>query len=174
MLNAHFSLLTQLYWHSMRQGLCNDLSVRPSVCSICRRWRSETVPDAAAGLLLWARRAGDIDQQRRALGARQHGAACSRCEQWHVVSRRRMLNTNLLVLTLVLLALLVAHGVTTWRRHVSFPTTLSTLGSLSCMCYRVFLFGYRCVFFCVHIVILFQSYFSYTNHLCKQLRFVGF
>ena len=110
-------------------------TICPSVCSICRPLQQH----AAAGLLLWARQTRDIDQQRRALGARQHGAACSRCEQCHVVSRRRILNTNLLVLTLLLLALLVAQGVTTWGRHVHFPTTSSTVGSLSCMCYRVFI-----------------------------------
>jgi len=52
-------------------------SVRPSVCSI------RPLQQRAAGLLLWARRAGVIDrllQQRRAAGE---------CRQCHVVSVRR-------------------------------------------------------------------------------------
>jgi len=51
-------------------------SVRPSVCSI------RPLQHRAAGLLLWARRAGVIDrllQQRR---------AASECRQCHVVSVR--------------------------------------------------------------------------------------
>jgi len=45
----------------MRQGLCNGtvffhLSVRPSVCPI------HPLQQRAAGLLLWAMRAGDIDR----------------------------------------------------------------------------------------------------------------
>ena len=53
----------------MRQGLCNDtVSVRPSVCpSVCFIYRP--LHAAAAGSLLWARRAGDIDRQRWPLGA---------------------------------------------------------------------------------------------------------
>jgi len=53
--------------HCMRQGLCNDtVSVCPSVCAsvwpVLRHIRGR-----AAGLLLWARRAGDFDCQRRTL-----------------------------------------------------------------------------------------------------------
>ena len=54
--------------HSMRQGLCNctvsiRLSLRLSVCPICRPLHA-----AATGLLLWARRAGDIRRWRRSSG----------------------------------------------------------------------------------------------------------
>ena len=57
-------------------------SVRLSVCPIVRPPHS-----AAAGLLLWARRAGDSD---RLLHGRAHS---SKCEQCHVVISRRKLNT---------------------------------------------------------------------------------
>ena len=58
--------------------LCRRVgSVRPSVCLIIR------LPHvAAAGLLLWARRAGDVDRQRRPPGAQQqHGAQLHGAQQ---------------------------------------------------------------------------------------------
>ena len=62
----------------MRHGLCNDTgSVRPSVClSVCSLYR--LLQQRAAGLLLWARQAGDIDRQRRR--AQQQMRAVSRCQ----------------------------------------------------------------------------------------------
>ena len=67
--------------------MCLSISVDRS-----QQWR-------AAGLLLGAPRAGDIDQQRRAPSS--NGAAargrCSKAGQCHVYSRRRRLNTNLLL-----------------------------------------------------------------------------
>jgi len=100
----------------MRQGLCNGtvsvrLSVSPSVCpSVCPSYRP--LQQHAAGLLLWARWARDIDrllhghrrlqQARRAAaaGTQQHGApqhgGQQQGGQCHVYSRRRRLNTDLL------------------------------------------------------------------------------
>jgi len=46
---------------------------------------------AVAGLLLWARLAGDID---RLLHGRRSAAAAGECGQCHVVSVRRKLNTD--------------------------------------------------------------------------------
>ena len=83
------TLLTPPY---MRQRPYNGTkSVRLSVPSIDRRMHA-----AAAGLLLWARQAGDIDRQRRvaATERRSSTAISSRCEQCHVVSRRRKLNAT--------------------------------------------------------------------------------
>jgi len=55
----------------------------------------------AAGLLLWARREGDIDRllhgsRRPAATAHSSIAVSSKGEQCHVSSRRRKLNTDLL------------------------------------------------------------------------------
>jgi len=63
----------------------------PSVClSVCPIYRP--LQQRAAGLLLWARRTGDIDRQRRPPSST---AASSKCGQCHVVSWRRKLNTDL-------------------------------------------------------------------------------
>jgi len=63
-------------------------SVRLSVCL------SHPAPQPwhAMGLLLWAQWAGDIDWQRRAPSST---AFSSKCEQCHVYSRHRRLNTYL-------------------------------------------------------------------------------
>jgi len=53
----------------MRSRVYETVGVRPSVC----------LTSCAAGLLLWAPRAGDIDPQ-------QHGALSSKCEQCRVYS----------------------------------------------------------------------------------------
>ena len=58
--------------------------MNPAVClSVCPTYRP--LQAGAAGLLLWARRAGDIDRSTLAAAERY----CSKCEQCHVVSRRR-------------------------------------------------------------------------------------
>jgi len=62
-------------------GVCP--SVRLSVST-----RAYSSKSAAAGLLLWARRAGDID---RLLHSRRSAAAASECEQCHVTGVRRKL-----------------------------------------------------------------------------------
>jgi len=69
------------------------VSVRLSVCFIC------LLHVAAAGLLLWAGGAGDIDpllpgaqQQRRRITT-----CSSECGQCHAVSYRRKRNTDLLI-----------------------------------------------------------------------------
>ena len=54
-------------------------------------WAIRSLQQRAAGLLLLARRAGDIDRQRR-----RSTALSSKCEQCHVVSWRRKPNTDLL------------------------------------------------------------------------------
>jgi len=75
---------------SVRLSVCPSvrpsvrLSVCPSVClSVCLSQHGHTAAnELLQGLLLWARRAGDIDrlvQQRRVAGE---------CGQWHVVSVR--------------------------------------------------------------------------------------
>jgi len=68
----------------MRSGVYETARVRPSVClSVCLSQHGHTTAnELLQGLLLWARRAGDIErlvQQRRAAGE---------CGQWHVVSVR--------------------------------------------------------------------------------------
>ena len=88
-------------------GLCNGtVSVRPSVCpshlshehaaglllgaALARDIDLPIIrrsPATAASLLLWARRAGDIDRQRRLPGAAAaRRSAAKQCEQYHVVS----------------------------------------------------------------------------------------
>ena len=73
--------------HSVRSTVCAtiwSLSVRPSVCPIWPQQRR------AAGLLLSAVRAGDIDRQRRSPGAAarcRSTALSSKCGQCHVDSR---------------------------------------------------------------------------------------
>ena len=70
------------------QGLCSSVvSVRLSVPA----WAHSGKP-AAAGLLLWAWRAGDID---RLLHGRRSAAAVGECGQCHVVSIHSKLNTDL-------------------------------------------------------------------------------
>jgi len=73
------------------------LSVRPFLCPIIR-----PQPRRAAGLLLSAVRARDIDRQWLPPGAEQQRrrstALSSKCELCHVDSRRRKLNTDLFVL----------------------------------------------------------------------------
>ena len=67
--------------------------VRPSVCLI------RPPHAAAAGLLLWARRAGDVEWmlhgRRSAAAALQQRRAAVGCGQCHVVSWRRQLNAEL-------------------------------------------------------------------------------
>ena len=69
--------------HSMGQGLCNGtVSVRPSVClsvclSVCPIY--QPLQQRAAGLLLWARRVGDIDRLLHGR-APQQMRAVSRCQ----------------------------------------------------------------------------------------------
>jgi len=71
------------------QGLClYQASVRLSVPA----WAHSSQP-AAAGLLLWAQPAGDID--RLPNGAHQCGMGGGECGQCHVVSLCRKLNTDL-------------------------------------------------------------------------------
>jgi len=80
--------------------------VRPtSVCPIDRQQQRH-----AAGLLLSATRAGDIDRPRRAPSST---AFSGKCEQCHVYSRRRMPNIDLL-----------SHFNTT--KHVSYITMGAT------------------------------------------------
>jgi len=53
--------------HSMRSRVCQRYGIRPSVRLSVPAWAHSSKP-AAAGLLLWARQAGDLDrlrQQRR-------------------------------------------------------------------------------------------------------------
>jgi len=73
--------------------------VRPSahlsVCPICR-----PLQQRAVRLLLGAPRAGDIDrprQQRRRNTVHSSTPVISKCEQCHVYSRRRRLNTDLFI-----------------------------------------------------------------------------
>jgi len=82
--------INAFYWHcshSMRQRLCNGVTVRcPSVClSVCRPLQA-----AAAGLLLWTRRAGyrsiALATRRRSRTAHSSTPFSSKCEQCHVVS----------------------------------------------------------------------------------------
>ena len=68
-------------------------SVRLSVPAFGRH-----VHAAAAGLLLWARRAGDVDRcmaggQQQARRSTAHSGKCGQC---HVVGRRRKLNRDLI------------------------------------------------------------------------------
>ena len=87
------------YWHcshSTRQG--------PSVCLFVCLSQLSGAAASAVGLLLWARRAGDIDRLmhgRCPVATAQHAhcstALSSECEQCHVHSRRRKLNANLLI-----------------------------------------------------------------------------
>jgi len=83
----------------MRHGLCNGtVSVHPSVCPVY-----QPLQQRPAGLLLWVRR-----RRHRSISARpapdSNGAAAARCtaanacEQCHVYSRRRRLNTDLFYL----------------------------------------------------------------------------
>ena len=85
---ARFSSVQSMKRSSVRP------SVRPLVC-LSRHLTS------APGLLLSAVRTGDIHQQRQAPGARHQRrrstALSSKCEQCHVYSRRRKLNTDLLL-----------------------------------------------------------------------------
>ena len=66
------------------------VSVRLSVPA----WARNSKP-AAAGLLLWARRAGDVD---RLLHGRRSAAAAGECGQCRVVGVRRKLSARGLVL----------------------------------------------------------------------------
>ena len=89
------ALLILLAW--LRQSLCKGtVSVRLSVCPIYR-----PLQQRAAGLLPWAWRTGDIDRQRRPSAPRSTAhsstAFSSKCEQCHVVSRRRKLNADVFV-----------------------------------------------------------------------------
>jgi len=64
------------YWHCSRmrgmQGLCNDMmSVRMSICLPVCLCHLAPQPGRAAGSLLWARRAGNID---RVLHDRRHSS----------------------------------------------------------------------------------------------------
>jgi len=73
------------------RGLCNGtVSVRLSVCPSL--WPIRPLQQRAAGLLLWARRVGDID---RLLHSRRSAAAAGECGQCHVVSVRRKLSGRL-------------------------------------------------------------------------------
>ena len=64
--------------------------MQPSVCPI------RPPHAAAAGLLLWTRRPGDIDRllHGRRAGGQQQPRRSSKCGQCHVVSWRRKLNTD--------------------------------------------------------------------------------
>jgi len=68
------------------------MSVRLSVCL----YRLSTDAAACGGLLLWARRAGDIDDSdgHPAATAPTSTAVSSKCWQCHAVRRRVMLNTH--------------------------------------------------------------------------------
>jgi len=69
----------------MRHGPCNGtVSVHPSVCPVY-----QPLQPRAASLLLWVRR-----RRYRSIAARPANA----CEQCHVYSRRRRLNTDLFYL----------------------------------------------------------------------------
>ena len=69
-----------------QHGLCNGaVSIHLSVCLSVPAWTHSSKP-TPAGLLLWAPRAGDIDQL---LHDWQSAAAAGECEQCHVVSIRR-------------------------------------------------------------------------------------
>jgi len=71
-----------------QQGMRNGtVSVHLSVPA-----RAHSSKPAAAGLLLWARQAGDIS---RLLHGWRSAAAAGGCGQCHFVSVRRMLNTDL-------------------------------------------------------------------------------
>ena len=81
------------YWHrqhTMRRRVY--VTVR---CPTVPAWAHSSKP-AAAGLLLWARRAGDID---RLLNGRCSAAAAGECGQCHAVSVCRKLNTDWFVNT---------------------------------------------------------------------------
>ena len=84
-------LLAQLAWLA-EQGLCNGrmsvcLSVRLSVPA-----RAHSSKPVAAGLLLWARPAGDC-----CTAVQRSAAAAGECGQWNFVSVPRKLNAKLFV-----------------------------------------------------------------------------
>ena len=84
----HCTIVRMFYWHclhSMRSRLC--VTVRcPSVVPI------RPLQQCAAGLLLWARRVGDIDDCSTIGAAATRSSKCGQC---HVYSWRRKLNTDL-------------------------------------------------------------------------------
>ena len=87
MLDAFVDRLLALSAQYAEHGLCSGtVSVRPTVCL---SWTHSSKP-VAAGLLLWARRAGDIDQllhcwrsAAAAYGGRMRAVA--RCQRTWVV-----------------------------------------------------------------------------------------
>ena len=90
---THFLTLLAYYTAGSMYRYGVRLSVRLSVCPILLRSRGVL---RVCSLVLWAWRAGDIDrQQHRSTG---HSTAFSgKCEQCHVNSRRRRLNTDLFI-----------------------------------------------------------------------------
>jgi len=93
--NMDRSYVTIASFPGLMFGIINIVGLSRSVCLS----HPATQPQRAAGLLLWARWAGDIDRQRRApVAQRRHSTALSsKCEQCYVHSRRRRLNINLLI-----------------------------------------------------------------------------
>ena len=79
------SLVLNNFFPTKRSG------VRSSVCPTYR-----PLQQRAAGLLLWARRAGDSDRKWRPPDAAAATAVSSKCEQCHVYSRRRKLDADVL------------------------------------------------------------------------------
>ena len=78
----HLQVIVRTAHMRSRQGLCIcRASVRPSVCLSVPAWADSSKP-AAVGLLLWARRAVDIDRLLR------QWRAAGECGQCHVVSVR--------------------------------------------------------------------------------------